>query len=145
MRAAWAFYLAPGGSHVLYVLGSQANSSTPLICHDTTPPFTLPLLSLRLAPFQTLYSNQTDEKEGEGRLTRGPFLCRKPLARRGEQHAAALEANLTSLESKLDALLASVEGAAGPPGRAVDEGVGKGDREGRQQDADAKDGKDRSG
>ncbi|KAI1253074.1 hypothetical protein MGN70_005282 [Eutypa lata] len=31
---------------------------------------------------------------------------------RGEQHAAALEANLTSLESKLDALLASIEGGA---------------------------------
>lgn len=31
---------------------------------------------------------------------------------RGEQHAAVLEANLTSLESKLDALLASIEGGA---------------------------------
>ncbi|KAI1402329.1 hypothetical protein F4819DRAFT_485638 [Hypoxylon fuscum] len=31
---------------------------------------------------------------------------------RGEQQAAALEANLTSLESKLDALLASIEGGS---------------------------------
>ncbi|KAI0381921.1 hypothetical protein F5Y04DRAFT_53852 [Hypomontagnella monticulosa] len=36
----------------------------------------------------------------------------KDLAR-GEQQAAALEASLTSLESKLDALLASVEGSSG--------------------------------
>ncbi|KAK7752454.1 hypothetical protein SLS62_005607 [Diatrype stigma] len=35
----------------------------------------------------------------------------KDLAK-GEQHAAALEANLTNLESKLDALLASIEGGA---------------------------------
>lgn len=32
------------------------------------------------------------------------------ILNRGEQHAAALEANLTNLESKLDALLASIEG-----------------------------------
>ncbi|KAI1774050.1 hypothetical protein F4818DRAFT_90357 [Hypoxylon cercidicola] len=31
---------------------------------------------------------------------------------RGEQHAAALEASLTSLESKLDVLLASIENSA---------------------------------
>ncbi|TGJ80628.1 hypothetical protein E0Z10_g8124 [Xylaria hypoxylon] len=32
---------------------------------------------------------------------------------RGEQQAAAIEANLASIESKLDALLASVEAGAG--------------------------------
>ncbi|KAI0817694.1 hypothetical protein GGR55DRAFT_33005 [Xylaria sp. FL0064] len=32
---------------------------------------------------------------------------------RGEQQAAAIEANLASIESKLDALLASIEGGAG--------------------------------
>ncbi|KAI1369236.1 hypothetical protein F5Y08DRAFT_148313 [Xylaria arbuscula] len=31
---------------------------------------------------------------------------------RGEQHASILEANLTSIESKLDALLASIEAGA---------------------------------
>ncbi len=34
------------------------------------------------------------------------------LKNRGEQHASVLEANLTNLESKLDALLASIEGGA---------------------------------
>jgi hypothetical protein len=35
---------------------------------------------------------------------------------RGEQQAAAIEANLTNLESKLDALLASIEaGSSGAP------------------------------
>ncbi|KAI8632565.1 hypothetical protein F5Y19DRAFT_421730 [Xylariaceae sp. FL1651] len=32
---------------------------------------------------------------------------------RGEQQAAAIEANLTSLENKLDALLASIEAGSG--------------------------------
>ncbi|KAI0974239.1 hypothetical protein F4678DRAFT_368448 [Xylaria arbuscula] len=35
---------------------------------------------------------------------------------KGEQQAAAIEANLASIESKLDALLASIEGGAGEAG-----------------------------
>ncbi|KAI1504383.1 hypothetical protein F5X99DRAFT_406101 [Biscogniauxia marginata] len=45
----------------------------------------------------------------------------KDLAR-GEQQAAALEANLTNLESRLDALLASVEGGPGLNDEAASRG-----------------------
>ncbi|RYP92773.1 hypothetical protein DL770_001162 [Monosporascus sp. CRB-9-2] len=45
----------------------------------------------------------------------------KDLAR-GEQHATALEANLTNLENRLDALLASIEGRAAH----LDQGQGEG-------------------
>jgi hypothetical protein len=38
------------------------------------------------------------------------------LRLRGEQQAAAIEANLTNLESKLDALLASIEAESGADG-----------------------------
>ncbi|KAH8675752.1 hypothetical protein BX600DRAFT_507962 [Xylariales sp. PMI_506] len=46
----------------------------------------------------------------------------KDLAR-GEQHAAAMEANLTKLESKLDALLAQFEAAAQASGSDHEESV----------------------
>ena len=48
------------------------------------------------------------------RLAANPFACfqaYRDLAR-GEQAAAAMEANLTNLESKLDALLAAAEKSA---------------------------------
>ncbi|KAI5850155.1 hypothetical protein GGS23DRAFT_598202 [Durotheca rogersii] len=47
----------------------------------------------------------------------------KDLAR-GEQQAAALEAGLTNLEKKLDALLASIEGGSASP-EASREGKGE--------------------
>ena len=56
---------------------------------------------------------------------------------RGEQHAAALEANLTSLESKLDALLASVEGVAAHMRQEKDED-GQGDASGKDGKAQTK-------
>ncbi|RYO91280.1 hypothetical protein DL766_002049 [Monosporascus sp. MC13-8B] len=45
----------------------------------------------------------------------------KDLAR-GEQHATALEANLTNLENRLDALLASIEGRAAQSDQGQSEG-----------------------
>ncbi|KAI0600849.1 hypothetical protein F4775DRAFT_543735 [Biscogniauxia sp. FL1348] len=45
----------------------------------------------------------------------------KDLAR-GEQQAAALEANLASLENRLDALLASIEGGSAPNGETAGRG-----------------------
>ena len=62
-----------------------------------------------------------------------------PYNFRGEQHAAALEASLTSLESKLDALLASVEGAVGHMDQGKDESG-----QGAKPDASGKDGKDQT-
>ncbi|RYP59890.1 hypothetical protein DL769_008355 [Monosporascus sp. CRB-8-3] len=58
----------------------------------------------------------------------------KDLAR-GEQHATALEANLTNLENRLDALLASIEGRAAQ----LDEGQGEGpvpDKDGKNEKKD---------
>ncbi|KAI1341562.1 hypothetical protein F5Y15DRAFT_376481 [Xylariaceae sp. FL0016] len=46
----------------------------------------------------------------------------KDLAR-GEQQAAVIEANLTALEDKLDALLAAVEGGANEVGAHPDTGA----------------------
>ncbi|KAI1640440.1 hypothetical protein F4809DRAFT_590164 [Biscogniauxia mediterranea] len=45
----------------------------------------------------------------------------KDLAR-GEQQAAALEANLANLENRLDALLASIEGGSAPNGEETGRG-----------------------
>lgn len=48
--------------------------------------------------------------------------------RRGEQTAAALEANLTNLEGKLDAMLAALEGgAAAASDKTGDDAKGKTD------------------
>ncbi|KAI1310469.1 hypothetical protein F5Y03DRAFT_392405 [Xylaria venustula] len=44
---------------------------------------------------------------------------------RGEQQAAAIEANLANIESKLDALLASIEGGAGEADEAEVEKIDK--------------------
>ncbi|KAI5923364.1 hypothetical protein F4810DRAFT_710792 [Camillea tinctor] len=51
-----------------------------------------------------------------------PVLCLSRLREKGEQQAAALEANLTNLENKLDALLASIEGGSAPSSEVANQG-----------------------
>lgn len=51
----------------------------------------------------------------------------------GEQTATALEANLTSLESKLDELLASFEGSAGAASSPVANGQEEGGSDGKSK------------
>ncbi|KAH9902179.1 hypothetical protein F4778DRAFT_781417 [Xylariomycetidae sp. FL2044] len=55
---------------------------------------------------------------------------RAPSNLLGEQQAAAIEANLTSLESKLDALLASIEGGSNGSAASQGKGAGAGDDQG---------------
>lgn len=64
------------------------------------------------------------------RVTAQPLLTLENAS--GEQTAAALEANLTSLESKLDALLASMEAPAGNAAPSVPQG-----KTGKQGEAQA--------
>ncbi|RYO74799.1 hypothetical protein DL764_010682 [Monosporascus ibericus] len=96
--------------------------------------------SERLAEFAMSQSNHNNPsssspQEPWGQTTNGssndPAAVRPPQSEmaqafndlaRGEQHATALEANLTNLENRLDALLASIEGRPAQ----LDQGHGEG-------------------
>lgn len=58
---------------------------------------------------------------------------------RGEQAASTLEANLTNLESKLDAMLAAFEGIVQDT-EGDDQNAGKQGQDGKEKDKGKKDG-----
>ncbi|RYP76197.1 hypothetical protein DL771_002021 [Monosporascus sp. 5C6A] len=79
--------------------------------------------------------SSSSPQEPRGQTTNGssnaPAAVRSPQSEmaqafkdlaRGEQHATALEANLTNLENRLDALLASIEGRAAQLDQSQGEG-----------------------